>query len=381
MLEDLFGFNIPAIEAIREDKIIQKESGRTYELVFNEREYFIKQNDKSCNNEPMKLDECFTYIEDTMFNETLEERADGDRAEVEIEANEKGTAAQIEVKGVEHTIKNFDYQTKLIIKISGIIAEAMNADPLLSEVLPVTTEEMERFDHDKRTYSREAEIAIHAVRYNMGGRNLATYVPYTVFDKETNLRSEKLIGGSNTIAKSRKIGRDRKAPIKTTTLSKLKIEDEEIFFFDINCHSEVIRRIESFLTCKERFNLRAAFTNVSSDKPISRRSLQTTHHIAEIERQDTYMIERRCICQTELYNSINSIRHYGSMMRVIYNNNMTFRQRDPFDVECELFCSIKPCTNRHKHEYDFKVKGEESIDWSNSSGLLISNVTISKFKE
>jgi hypothetical protein len=67
----------------------------------------------------------------------------------------------------------------LNIKISGIIAEAMTADPLLSEVLPVTTEEMETLDHAKRTYSRGAEIAIHAVRYKMAGRNLATYVPYS----------------------------------------------------------------------------------------------------------------------------------------------------------------------------------------------------------
>jgi hypothetical protein len=43
MFVGIFGFNITVIEAIQEDEIIQKESGRTYELVFNERDYFTKK--------------------------------------------------------------------------------------------------------------------------------------------------------------------------------------------------------------------------------------------------------------------------------------------------------------------------------------------------
>jgi fructose-specific phosphotransferase system component IIB len=44
-------------------------------------------------------------MEGSMLNETLEERADEEGVEVEIEANKKGTAAQIEVKELKVALK------------------------------------------------------------------------------------------------------------------------------------------------------------------------------------------------------------------------------------------------------------------------------------
>ncbi|XP_023722660.1 uncharacterized protein LOC111872733 [Cryptotermes secundus] len=287
---------------------------------------------------------CDVQVESIIMNKSDQEieNSDYDEDYAERIAYYKRQMAYVTVKPVERLIVEEEAQMEevlmntVLLEVGSAVAEAMHSEPQLGHVLPITNK-IESFEH---TYlsSKDFRNKIHSVVYTKDGYVQGVMQPNLILNDRNKDSRDELLMRSNkhdihTATKS--------VMVKSVQMSKFNIEKDCKFPINAQNYPNIIETIESSLNCFEKFQFRASFSNVSF---IRQREIEPQNPIvtrmlsAEAIENLKHQRFRKCICQTQLYKHLDKYKRFGSMMRLLYNNMLTFNKSQIYHtaLQCEI---------------------------------------------
>lgn len=214
------------------------------------------------------------------------------------------------------------------------IAEMAHANPQLSEVLPLTSEQ-----HCSSTASERAQSQAQIEIWNETGYMATVYG--VDMKAETEIMEALPCGITERYLDEHRSYRNIKRS------SNFKVEEAERFPIDGDCFPDIIDRIESNLNCQDIWHFRVAFKNVST----VRKKRKSRTFIKEIEQNSQIQNRvacRKCLCNTQLYEDPHKLFEYGMISRKLFNYRIKFARSNGYS--CKILCAQK--ISDHTIQYD-----------------------------
>jgi hypothetical protein len=225
-----------------------------------------------------------------------------------------------------------------MIEVGDVIAEAMHSEPRLGQILPLD-EKVERCEKTFLT-SKSFLRAVDSITYQTNGKVYGIMQPQTILSRASEDLRDELVEQKNSCSYGYQQLAGACTEVKSVCTSNFKIEEDHEFPICAQTFPNIIERIEVFLTCFEKFQFRASFSNVCliRQREIEVQPISVIRMpLAEADFRLTIKERRKCICQTQMFKHLDKYKRYGSKMRIIYNNMMTFNIEQ--DRDAAIICS------------------------------------------
>lgn len=143
---------------------------------------------------------------------------------------------------------------------------------------------------------------------------------------------------------------EHQTDVKHSKLSiggNFRVEESASFPISREQAEPFFQKLDSLLTCDEKFSFRAAFSNVS----YACDSTEVEEKPGGCKQPDAKNIwHRHCICQTDMYKNFNRYRRFGRVMRQAYNYHIHLAQWqfDPVNSKHAKVQASAPLTVSHR---------------------------------